>query len=398
VIFECHVSGSAIVTESRIGPGTINILLPDILVVRLNRAVHDGLSWIFWSNKTSIYNLIARPLIFKLPPEGAHKASEIALSLPAVWNALRPLNGARNCKLSTDLAGISFPTPVGLAAGFDKDCKVLGSVLKLGFGFVTGGTVTLSSRPGNPKPRVARIPEKKALLNSLGFPGQGLEAAVKRLGKHRENSERILVSIAGTIEDEIVECLHQTQPLVAGIELNISSPNTAGVRMFHEPARLRGLIEGLVADKHVPLLVKLPPWPRDIDNRRDMLKLAETAVDAGADGLVVANTHPTESRRLQVGRGGLSGAPLFEHTELMVADVQALVQGQATIIACGGVSTAEHVWQLLASGASAVQLYTSFIYEGPGLPSRINRRLPKLMDKAGIDNVADITGAPPDLQ
>jgi len=352
----------------------------------------------FWSNKTSIYSLFARPLIFKLPPEGAHKASEIALSMPGVWNVFRPFNGTRSGKLSTDLAGISLPTPVGLAAGFDKDCRVLGSVLKLGFGFVTGGTVTLSARTGKPKPRVIRITGESALMNSLGFPSQGLEAAIRRLGKHQAQRERILVSIAGTIEDEIVECLHRTQPLVAGIELNISSPNTSGLRMFHEPARLRGLIEGLVAAKKVPLFVKLPPWPRDIDNRRDMLKLAETAVDAGVDGLVVANTHPVESRLLQVGRGGLSGAPLFEHTELMVADVQALVQGKVAIIACGGVSTAEQVWHLLASGASAVQLYTSFVYEGPGLPARINRRLAKLMNAAGADTVAAITGPPPRLK
>ena len=337
-------------------------------------------------------------MIFKLPPESAHKASEIALSVPGVWNAFRPFNGACNSRLATDLAGISLPTPIGLAAGYDKDCRVLGSVLKLGFGFVTGGTVTLSSRPGNPKPRVARITDQKALMNSLGFPGQGLEAALKRLGKHRRQRDRILVSIAGAIEDEIVECLRRTQPLVAGIELNISSPNTAGLRIFQEPGRLRGLIEGLVADKQVPLFVKLPPWPRDTDNRRDILKLAETAVDAGADGLVIANTHPIESRRLKVGRGGLSGAPLFEHTELMIADVQALVQGNAAIIACGGVSTAEQVWKLMASGASAVQLYTSFIYEGPGLPSRLNHRLAKLMSVAGIETVADITGSPPTVK
>ena len=318
--------------------------------------------------------------------------------MPGVWNAFRPFNGARNSRRATDLAGSSLPTPIGLAAGYDKDCRVLGSVLKLGFGFVTGGTVTLSSRPGNPKPRVARITDQKALMNSLGFPGQGLEAALKRLGKHRRQRDRILVSIAGAIEDEIVECLRRTQPLVAGIELNISSPNTAGLRIYQEPGRLRGLIEGLVADKQVPLFVKLPPWPRDTDNRRDILKLAETAVDAGAEGLVIANTHPIESHRLKVGRGGLSGAPLFEHTELMIADVQALVQGKAAIIACGGVSTAEQVWKLMATGASAVQLYTSFIYEGPGLPSRLNRRLAKLMSVAGIETVADITGPPPTVK
>jgi dihydroorotate dehydrogenase len=318
--------------------------------------------------------------------------------VPGIWNALRLSNGAGSELLKTDLAGIELPTPVGLAAGFDKDCKVLGSVLNLGFGFTTGGTVTLASRPGNPKPRMVRLPEQKAVMNSMGFPGQGLEPAIKRLKKSQKYKSRVLVSIAGTIEDEIFECLRRTQSLVSGIELNISSPNTAGLKIFHEPARLRSLIEGLVSEKQVPLFVKLPPWPRDDENRREILKLAATAVDAGVDGLVVANTHPIESSRLQVGRGGLSGAPLFEHTELMIADIQAQVQGQAAIIACGGVSTAEQVWKLLATGASAVQLYTSFIYEGPGLPARINKRLAKLMTAAGITNVSEISGAPPEIK
>jgi dihydroorotate dehydrogenase len=285
-----------------------------------------------------------------------------------------------------------------MAAGFDKDCKVLGSVLNLGFGFTTGGTVTLSPRPGNPKPRMVRLPEQRAVMNSMGFPGQGLAPSVKRLQSSQRYKDRVLLSISGTIEDEIFECLRRSQDLVSGIELNISSPNTTGLRIFHEPARLRGLIEGLVAEKQVPLFVKLPPWPRDDENRRELLKLAATAVDAGVDGLVIANTHPIESSRLQVGRGGLSGAPLFEHTELMIADIQAQVQGEVAIIACGGVSTGEHVWKLLASGASAVQLYTAFIYEGPGLPARINKRLSKLMIAAGITNIGDISGEPPSIR
>ncbi|MDA1279793.1 MAG: dihydroorotate dehydrogenase (quinone) [Chloroflexi bacterium] len=347
---------------------------------------------------TSIYSVAARPLIFRLSPESAHAATVTALGIPGVWNAFRPLNGAENARLATTVAGISFPNPVGLAAGFDKDCRVLGSVLHLGFGFATGGTVTLSARPGNPRPRVVRVPDRKAVMNSLGFPGSGLEAAVRKLQKSRKYSDRILVSISGTIEDEVVECLTRTQGLVSGIELNVSSPNTSGLRVFHEPGRLRGLIEGLVAVKNVPLFVKLPPWMRNKENRREMLKLVETAVDAGVDGVVVANTHPIESSRLSVGNGGLSGAPLFEHTELMIADVQALLQGNADIIACGGVTTAEQVWQLLAKGASAIQLYTSFVYEGPGLPSRINRRLVKLMNVAGITTVDEISGPVPSVR
>jgi len=291
-----------------------------------------------------------------------------------------------------------LPTPIGMAAGFDKDCNVLRSLLNLGFGFVTGGTITLASRPGNPKPRVIRLPNENALINSMGFPGRGLEPAIKQLQRSQRLKKRIFVSIAGTIEDEIFDCFNRAQSVAGGIELNISSPNTVGLRTFHETGRLRGLIEGLTAEKTVPLFVKLPPWSRDDDNRRQILKLAETAIDAGVDGLIVANTRPVESSRLKVGRGGLSGKPLFENTELMIADVQALVHDEIAIIACGGVSTSTHVWKLLASGASAVQLYTSFIYEGPGLPARLNKGLAKLMGAAGITTVEEISGTPPTIK
>jgi dihydroorotate dehydrogenase len=158
------------------------------------------------------------------------------------------------------------------------------------------------------------------------------------------------------------------------------------------------LIEGLAKEKTVPLFVKLPPWSRGDDDRREILKLAETAIDAGVDGLIVANTRPIESNRLKVGRGGLSGEPLFENTELMIADVQAMTHGKIGIIACGGISTSAQVWKLLASGASAVQLYTSFIYEGPGLPARLNKGLAKLMDAAGIAAINEISGAPPNIK
>ena len=315
-----------------------------------------------------------------------------------MWNAFRLTNGTRNEKLKTHLADLALPTPIGMAAGFDKDCNILRTLLNLGFGFVTGGTITLASRPGNPKPRVIRLPNEKALINSMGFPGRGLEPAIKRLERSQRVKERIFVSIAGTIEDEIFDCLHRVQSLAAGIELNISSPNTAGLRIFHETGRLRGLIEALAAEKNVPLFVKLPPWSRGDDDRREILKLAETAINSGADGLIVANTRPIESNRLKVGRGGLSGEPLFENTELMIADVQAMTHGNTGIIACGGVSTSTQVWKLLASGASAVQLYTSFIYQGPGLPARLNKGLTKLMAAAGITSVDEISGAPPTVK
>ena len=330
-----------------------------------------------------------------MDPERAHQAAGCALRIPLAWKALWPMSMARSERLTVNFSGLTFPTPIGVAAGLDKDCKFLSGLLDLGFGFATGGTVTLGPRPGNPKPRMLRLKQSGAIINALGFPGAGLEPARKRLSRLGSCRRRVMVSISGTIEDEVAECHRAIKALVAGVEVNISSPNTSGLRVFHEPGRLRGLVELIASEKSVPIFVKMPPWSREAESRREALRLAETAVDAGADGLVVANTHPVEDARLAIGRGGLSGAPLTESTLRMVAEAKAAVGGGgAAVIACGGISSAEHAWRLLSAGASALQLYTAFVYEGPGLPGRINRGLLKLMDRAGVRTVAEIAGEP----
>ncbi len=328
--------------------------------------------------------------------ERAHSFGEMAMRVPLVWSATSVMAHTSDPILRTEVAGIRLPNPLGMAAGFDKECRVIRPLLSMGFGFATAGTVTLGPRPGNPPPRIIRQPDRYAILNALGFPGPGLDVAEDRLARMRKAHDRMFISIAGTIEDEVIEVHRRLQQHGAAIELNISSPNTSGLRVFHEPGRLRGLIESLARQKTVPLFVKLQPWARNDGARREALRLAETAVSAGADGLVVANTHPIEHEGLSiVHRGGLSGAPLTDHTARMVAETKAAIGADGDVIACGGVFNAEDVWQMLSLGASAVQLYTAFIYEGPGLPGRINRRLIKLMRKAGITNIRDIQGKGP---
>ena len=344
-----------------------------------------------------MYKRIVRPLIFSLDEEQSHALSEYALHVPYIWKALGAQARIGDAGLTTSVAGVELPSPIGLAAGYDKNCRVLKSLIDLGFGFVSGGTVTLAERSGNPPRRMVRLPENDAILNSLGFPGDGLariRPRVARLGMHRSRS---FVSISGSLEDEIAECFRRLAPLVAGIELNISSPNTVGLRVFHDPARLRNLVEQLRKTHafHTPLLVKLPPWSNEPDERRSALALAETAVNAGADGLVVANTIPVEDSRLKVGKGGLSGAPLLENTERMTAEAAALVGKHASIVSCGGISNAEHVWRMFAAGASAIQIYTAMVYEGPSLPVRLNRGILELMDRASIRTLPEINGPPP---
>ena len=297
-------------------------------------------------------------------------------------------------RLRTTVAGLEFPSPVGAAAGLDKEFRFLGSLLNLGFGFVSGGTVTLNSRPGSPRPRLLRQVERKALVNAMGFPGPGLDVISHRIASSRVRS-RLFVSISGTLEDEVVQCHRSIEPNCAAVEINISSPNTSGLRAFHDPGRLRVLVQAVASEINRPLFVKLPPWERSRQSRENGISLAETAIDAGADGVIIANTRPVEHVGLKVGRGGLSGAPLFDDTLRMTAEARASLGRRGAIIACGGISTARQVWQLMAVGASAAQLYTALVYEGPGLPGSINRDLVRLMERAECRSVGEIEGAPP---
>ena len=343
----------------------------------------------------TVYRPLIRPFFWAIDPERAHALASLALRLPLIWKSAGVFARLDDPRLTADVAGLRLPSPIGLAAGFDKNCVNLGALLDVGFGFVTGGTVTLAERAGNKKPRVVRLSSQRALVNALGFPNQGLRAVEPRFRRESRRRNRIFASISGTIEDEIVACYRKLAPMTSAVELNISSPNTAGLRVFHDPARLRPLIEQLIGERgsQSRLFVKLPPW-EESEDRRKSLQLAETAVSAGAHGLVVANTVPVEHPGLAVGSGGLSGAPLMDNTERMTAEVSAGIGKDAAIISCGGVFSPEDVWRLIACGASAVQLYTAFIYEGPLLPVSLNRGLIKLMERSGITSLSEIRGQP----
>lgn len=342
-----------------------------------------------------IYKSVIRPVLFRLPTERSHQFSNATLRMGWMWAVARPVFAGFDDRLRTTVAGMEFPSPVGAAAGLDKEFRIFGSLMNLGFGFVSSGTVTLNPRPGNPRPRLLRQPERKALINALGFPGPGLDAIGRRIGSPRARS-RLFVSISGTLEDEIVQCHRSVEPDCAAVEINVSSPNTSGLRAFHDPGRLRVLIQAVAGEMKRPLFVKLPPWERDRQSRANGISLAETAIDAGASGVIIANTRPVEHSGLQVGRGGLSGAPLFDDTLRMVAEARASLGKRGSIIACGGIGDARQVWRMLAVGAEAVQLYTALVYEGPGLPGSINRNLVRLMDRSGCRSVAEIEGPPPD--
>jgi dihydroorotate dehydrogenase len=320
------------------------------------------------------YRSVIRHAAFRLSPERSHGLAVAAFRVTPYWKIAGRLSGASTSGVEVNVAGLHFPNPVGLAAGFDKDCRALGGLLAAGFGYVVGGTVTLQHRPGNARPRLVRTPRDKALLNALGFPGKGLEAAERQLQRLSDSDRRrVILSVSGTEMEDIVECHRRLEPFAAGIEVNISSPNTAGLAVFQEPKALSELITAVRADAKKPLFIKMPR----LQENEAALELALGASESGADGLVVANTLPVSDARLAPGRGGLSGRPLLESTASTVEFLRERLPEQVTLIASGGIATADDVIRLMDLGASAVQLYTSMVYEGPTIAAEIARGLVK---------------------
>ena len=352
---------------------------------------------------TGVYESVIRPLLFTLPPERAQHLADQALRLWPLWRALSSINSVSATQLAASVGGLEISNPVGLAAGYDKNCELTPGLAGLGFGYVTCGTVTREARPGNPGVRLLREPSRRALINSLGFPGDGLEAAATNLARDRTRvgATPIVASVSGTDIQDIVVCHRRLEPLSDGIEINISSPNTAGLRQFHDPVVLTELLTAIDERRSTPLFVKIPPFAaRDVDpdNHDLMLSLAEVCAAAGVEALTVANTQPVVDDRLGVGSGGLSGRPILGQMLRMVSEVRELVGAGMSINACGGIFTAIDAWQALSAGADSVQLLTGMVYRGPGIAGDIARQLAGLVTRHGLTSIRDVRAQAADRQ
>ncbi|MBI4298434.1 MAG: quinone-dependent dihydroorotate dehydrogenase [Chloroflexi bacterium] len=337
-------------------------------------------------NRT-VFRLLLRPLLFRLPPERAHKLTEVLLKRAFLWRYIFSGYEIFDNRLAVEMGGLHLSNPVGLAAGYDKDCKFLPSMLHLGFGYVVGGTVTERPRPGNPKPRVLRYSDSRSLVNALGFPSMGLEEAARNLARYAIRKKPIVVSIAGLTAEEFLHCHRRLEPLADAIELNISSPNTAGVRVFQDPEPFKELIRRLNDQRHKPLFVKLPPYFDEAERER-VLKLVTLCLTEGVNGVTATNSKPVQDARLKVGAGGLSGHLIFEDMLRIVSDIKAEAGKRLTINACGGISSGQDAWQALQAGATTVQLLTSLIYEGPTIARDINKGLIDFLHKENIPSLS----------
>jgi dihydroorotate dehydrogenase len=341
---------------------------------------------------TGVYGLL-RPLVFGLDPELAHGLTLRALPF---WPTPRV---ADDTILHTRLAGLALPNPVGLAAGFDKDVSVPDAMLRLGFGFVECGSVTPRPQAGNAKPRLFRLAEDRAVINRLGFNNAGVEAAVARL-RARAGKPGVVGINLGANKDsddrtgDYVSGMAATGALASYVTVNISSPNTPGLRALQDGAALDDLIARVMAARPKgcgPVFVKVAP---DLE-RPDFDTIARAAIDGGVAGLIVSNT--TLSREgLRSGHsgeaGGLSGAPLAALAMAALTGFRAATGGALPLVAAGGIGSGAEALARIRAGASAVQLYSALVYEGPGLVVRIKAELAAGLRAAGFGSVADAVG------
>ena len=329
-----------------------------------------------------------RPLLFRLDPERAH-----GLTLAALATGLGPTAPPDDPLLATTLAGLAVPNPLGLAAGFDKDARVPAAMLKLGFGFVEVGTVTPRPQAGNPKPRVFRLVAEQAVINRLGFNNGGVAAAVARLRAHRP-AGIVGVNIGANKDsaDRVADYVLGAQaaaPLSDYLTVNVSSPNTPGLRGLQDPGELSALIAAVRdAAGTTPVFVKVAP---DLDAAA-IDGIARVALDGGIAGLIVSNTTLARPGIASPETGGLSGAPLFApSTEILRAFASAT--GKALpLIGVGGVASGAQAYAKLRAGAVAVQLYTGLVYHGPALIGRIKAELAALLRRDGFASVAAVVG------
>ena len=343
---------------------------------------------------------LARPLLHALEPEAAHRLT--------LWALRRGFAGASrgtdDPALGCRLWDLDFPNPVGLAAGFDKNAEVVEPMLALGFGFVEVGTVTPPPQAGNPPPRVFRLPADRAIINRLGFNNQGLDRVAARLARRRGGIVGANIGAGRDAREPIADYVAGLRAVAGRVDyvaINVSSPNTPGLRALQRRDALDALCAAVLAartevtprgGRAVPVVVKIAP---DLDGA-EREAIAEVALARRIDGIIVANTtlgaraNLADQRREET--GGLSGAPLFAPSTALLREMYGLVGAAMPLIGIGGVDSGDAAYAKIRAGASLVALYTALVYEGPDLVKTIKDELVRLLQRDGLRRVGDAVG------
>ncbi len=359
-----------------------------------------------------VYRRLLRPLLYMIPAEAAHELAlrclRIAARVPGLLALLRKVYAVRDVALRTRVWNLELPSPVGLAAGFDKNAQAFEALGALGFGFVEVGTLTAHGQPGNPKPRLFRLLRDRALINRMGFNNIGSRAAAPRLARPRRtmvgaNLGKTKVTPPEHAIADYVESATRLGPHADYVVVNVSSPNTPGLRDLQATEHLRPLLRAVRdalartnPDRDIPLLVKIAPDLAD----QDIDAIADLAEELGLHGIIATNTTVrrdglttphAEVRRL--GAGGLSGAPVAARALDVLRRLRARVGDRVLLVAAGGIDSPEEAWARIRAGATLVQVYTGLVYQGPGFARQLGEGLARVARAAGYERVQDAVGA-----
>ena len=350
------------------------------------------------------YRKLIKPLLFGLDPEKAHEfvggLGARTVKIPLVSPLLRGLYSYRSPRLRLSVSGIDFENPVGMAAGFDKSGELYPFLAEMGFGFIESGTFTALEQPGNPRPRLFRFPEQEALVNRMGFNNPGSDRVLKLLENQKKPLTRgvnIGKSKLAGIDEALADyevSLRKLAHFGDYVAVNVSSPNTPDLRRLQEKSRLKALLSELqriLLEENLsrPLLVKIAP---DL-SEKELQEILDVALEIKLGGIIISNTTLDKSV-LPDGdniQGGLSGSPVRERSTQMIRKAYHYTQGSLPIIGVGGIFSGADALEKIKAGASLVQIYTGYIYQGPTLPARINRYLDKYCESQGV-NLSELVG------
>jgi dihydroorotate dehydrogenase len=366
---------------------------------------------------SKIYQWGLRPLLFALDPELAHKAAIATGQAVSNSHQLQALFSSilryQNPRLQQRVMGIDFPNPLGLAAGFDKDAIGSGGWSSFGFGSAEMGSITFHAQPGNPQPRLFRLPQDEAILNRMGFNNLGAEAVAERFRTYRQQHQIMIpiginlgkskITPLNDAKNDYLQSFKLLQDLGDYFVINVSSPNTPGLRDLQAVDALQEIITAIQGQnrQNKPLLIKIAPDLNDDDIR----EIVQITLFHNISGLIATNTAiardhlktqilPATGNSIQTEPGGISGKPLQKRSTAVIKLINQASQGKITIIGVGGIASADDAWEKITAGASLLQIYTGWVYQGLPVIKEILQGLIQKLDAAGLDNIAQAVGSP----
>ncbi len=339
----------------------------------------------------TVYSGVLRPLLFRLPADTAHDLGRAALRFRTPWRVLA--GGKPDARLATNLGGLALSSPIGLAPGFDKSGDLVPALSELGFGYLVVGSITAAPRAGNPRPRLVRYPDRESVTNCMGMPNVGIEAAKELLARPRNAGCKVLAAVAGASVEEVVRSAAAVEPYVDGVEVGLVCRHSPETFEMAELPTVTAILEAVGRQKTKPTFVKIPPHHTPAERQRT-LAIVDACSANGIEGVSLSGTQQVPDPNLSMGVGGLAATATPDDALRILGDVAERAAGRLAIKAAGGIFDGADAARFLEAGATAVELYSAFVYRGPRVARQIGRELAAIVDARGLASVAGLRRSP----